>query len=59
MLKQSILLRKMPCREKRESPFIAETGFLIPDASLLMRAKPILYWHLILITLIQKNTKCS
>ena len=50
---------KMLCREKRGSPFIAGTGFLIPDADLLMKAKPILCWHLILITLIQESTKRS
>ena len=54
-----ILLPKMLCREKRGSPFIAGTGFLIPDADLSMEEKPILCWHLILSTLIQESTKCS
>ena len=52
MFKQSILLRKMLCREKRGFLFITGMEFLIRGVDLLMKTKLILCWHLILITLI-------
>ena len=58
-LNHLILLPKMLYREKRESLFIAGTGFMIPDADLWMKVKNILCWHLILKALIRESMKCS
>jgi len=44
---------------EKEFLFIIRTEFLILNIDLLMKAKPILYLHLILSTLTRKSTKCS